>query len=108
MNLNKIILYLYPNINLTIIKNKKNLYLYLYNYTYFFIINSTNYILNIKKSLNILELKPLIPLNNSIKINNILNNFLFNWTTFFFNKIIFSGRGFKIKKKKKLYFFIFQ
>jgi len=103
----KIILYLYPNLNITIIKNKKNIYLYLYNSTYFFIINNINFIFNIKKTLNILELKSIIPLTNSTKLTNILNNFLFNWTTFFFNKIIFSGRGFKIKKKKNYIFLFF-
>ena len=102
----KLIIYLLPNINfITLKKNNKN-YIYIYNNNFFFFFNINQYNYYFKKILNILELKNEYK-NNSKNISSYLNNFLFSWNYIFSKKIIFSGKGFKIRKKKNYLFLFF-
>ena len=90
----KIINFLYLNKN----------YIYLYNKNLYLLINITNYNIFFNKFLNILKLQKTV-INKKIKNKNIINNFLFTWDNFFFSKIYFLGKGFKLKKfKKNIYF----
>lgn len=90
----KIINFIYLNKN----------FIYLYNKNIFLLVNVINYNLFFNKFLNILKLQKKI-INKKIKNKNIINNFLFTWDNFFFSKIYFLGKGFKLKKfKKNIYF----
>lgn len=81
-----------------LIKTTKNFFLYKVNVTCLNFLqidswsNSINLLLHIKQS------------NNSI---NILNYFFFNWNNFDFNKIRFTGKGYKLDKYFNRYYFFF-
>ena len=88
-------IYLPKNIKLVYLNN---IYIYLYNFNYFISLNFINYNLYFNKFLNILKIK-------KVYNKKFLNNFLFTWDNFFFSKIYFLGKGFKLKKiKKNIYF----
>lgn len=91
------------NINILILKKKNLNNLYFYSKTTFFLINLNNFNIKFNKFLNILSLYKI----NNVKTNIIkdLNKFLFSWETFFFKKIIFLGKSFKLKKKQNIFFF---
>lgn len=94
-------IYLPKNIKFLYINN---IYIYLYNINYFISINFINYDIYFNKFLNILKIKKK-KLNKKIYNKKFLNNFLFTWESFFFSKIYFLGKGFKLKKiKKNIYF----
>lgn len=86
------------NINVSVLENNNNKIIYLYNNNYFFSLISTKllFINYDSKYIHLYNTK----LNNKISLfNNELNNFLYSWETIFFNKIKFTGKGFKFKKK---------
>lgn len=88
------------NINYILLenKNKNNKFIYLYNNDYYFCINIANEIF-INNDTNTVQLSN-ITFNNKNKLfNNEINKFLFSWDNLFFNKIKFTGKGFKFKKK---------
>mgnify|MGYP003681956341 CR=1 FL=1 len=95
-------IYMPKNIKFLILNNK---YLYLYNLNNFILINltKTNFFFN--NFLNILHIK--LYNYNSIKNKNFINNFLFLWDNYFFSKLYFLGKGFKIKKIENNIFFNF-
>lgn len=94
-------IFLPNNINFIILTNK---YIYLYNIKNFLLLNLQNYNIFFNLSLNIIKLKKQLIYNQKIN-KNFLNNFLFIWENFFFSKIYFIGKGFKLKKfKTSLYF----
>ncbi len=74
-----------------------NIYIYVYNINYFLMINCSNYNIYFNKFLNILKIKKKYN-NRKIYNKKFLNNFLFSWDNFFFSKIYFLGKGFKLKK----------
>ena len=81
-----------------------NIYVYLYNHNFFLLVSLMNYNLYFNKFLNILKI---VKKKKNQKLYNkkILNNFLFTWDNFFFSKIYFLGKGFKLKKiNKNIYF----
>lgn len=81
-------------------------YIYIYNLNNFILINSNNYNIFFNKYLNILKFQK-ITINKKIRNKNIFNNFLFTWDNFFFSKIYFLGKGFKLKKFENNLFFNF-
>lgn len=83
-----------------------NSYVYLYNLNIFFLFNYKNYDLFFNNYLNLLKFNP-ITYSNPLKINKKLSLFIFNWDNFFFSKIYFIGKGFKIKKFEKTTHFNF-
>ena len=94
-------IYLPKNINFVVLNN---LYMYIYNSNNFLLINFLSYNLFFNKCLNIVKLKKK-SLIKKIYNKKFLNNFLFIWENFFFSKIYFLGKGFKLKKiKKNIYF----
>nr|YP_740729.1 Ymf60 [Tetrahymena malaccensis]ABI51638.1 Ymf60 [Tetrahymena malaccensis] len=106
----KNILFIPYNINYIYIEEKKNLnkFLYLYNDNYFFSIN-INYKQNIKINQDtntvIIENRNF---NNKLNLfNHEFDKFLYSWDNFFFNKIKFTGKGFKWKKKETNLFLFF-
>lgn len=105
--MNKISIYLLPLINFIILTKNKNKFIYIYSNKLFLCLNINNYTIIYKNSINLIELISTYPFKEYKKINNFLNHFLFSWTTFFYKKIMFTGKGFKIKKKKKIVFFFF-
>lgn len=107
IKMNKIAIYLLPRINFLCLKKNANVYIYIYSSNWFIKANVNNYETVYKKSLNILELSTKQPFYKNKAITTILNNFIFSWETFFFKKVSFTGKGFKIKKKQKIVFFFF-
>lgn len=98
-------IYIPNNINFLLLKNN---YIYIYNNSYFFCTQVLNYIFFYNKYLNILKIKNNTTTHNiHFKNLNYLNNFLFSWNYFFFSKIYFLGKGFKIKKINKNIIFNF-
>jgi len=82
-------------------KNKKNLTITLYNKIQSF--NLINTVKNIKIDLESYSIKIKVDynLNNNINFKQI-NSFLKTFESYFFIKIKFKGKGFKIKYNKKL------
>ncbi len=105
--MNKISIYLLPTLNFLTIKKNNNDYIYLYSQKWFLFKNITNYKIAYKKSINIIELVTKQPFYEFKKISSIINTFIFSWESFFFKKITFTGKGFKIKKKQKIIYFFF-
>nr|YP_740818.1 Ymf60 [Tetrahymena pigmentosa]ABI51727.1 Ymf60 [Tetrahymena pigmentosa] len=98
--MNNVFFFIPYNINYLLIENKKksNKFIYLYNDDYYFCIKVNNSIF-INKDTNTIKLSD-DSFNNKNKLfNNELNKFLFSWDNLFFNKIKFTGKGFKFKKK---------
>lgn len=95
------------NINYIVITKDNKLYIYFYNNIYFFSLYLKNNNLNINKSTNVIKVNDI----NKNKLNNLsvteLKRFLFSWESMFFNKIKFSGKGFKFKKKECNLFLFF-
>lgn len=74
-------------------------YLYLYNNNNFTLINISRFWINYNNLIKTITLKKKNKLNLRIS-KNFLNLFLFSWENFFFSKLYFIGKGFKIKKIK--------
>lgn len=89
-----------------LIKKKNEKYIYIYNENLYFYIKN-NFNLKIKKNTNSIIIKN-FKIKKKINIEkNIIENFIKSWSVFFFQKIKFTGKGYKIKKKKKSIKFFF-
>nr|YP_004841721.1 Ymf60 [Ichthyophthirius multifiliis]AEL89263.1 Ymf60 [Ichthyophthirius multifiliis] len=101
------------NFNILILNNKDDLqyfnlnYIYIYNNNFYFnIINYTNKFINLNTDLFFNKFTNTLLINNFEKNYFLktlvaeLNKFLFSLDNIFFKKIKFTGKGFKIKKKK--------
>lgn len=97
------------NINYFILENKKlnSKFIYLYNEDYYFCINSINSKIFINKDSNIIKINNLNFNDRNKLFNSEFNKFLFSWDSLFFNKIKFTGKGFKFKKKINNLFLFF-
>lgn len=98
----KVTILLFNKNNISLVKKNKKLIFYIYNKNFFFSLILKNNIIyffdKYSRCVTITFLK-----NNIFKnllINNI-NKLLFSWNNFFFKKIKFSGKGYKIKKSIK-------
>jgi len=96
-------IYLPKNIQFLLLTNN---YLYLYNIKYFLLINLQKYNIFFNNNLNIIKLKKQTIFTQKIN-KNFFNNFLFTWDNFFFSKLYFLGKGFKLKKFKNSIYFNF-
>lgn len=86
-----------PN-NINFLLLNKN-YIYIYNSNNFTLINVSFFDICFNNFIKTINLRKKNYLN--LKINkNFINLFLFSWENFFFSKIYFIGKGFKIKKIK--------
>lgn len=74
----KIIIYLLPQLNFIILKKHSHQYMYIYNNTLFLCLKTYNYIFFFQKFLNILELYNPYTKTNTTNIITYLNNFLFS------------------------------
>nr|QBI37884.1 Ymf60 [Tetrahymena rostrata]QGS65261.1 Ymf60 [Tetrahymena rostrata] len=97
------------NINYLILKNKENMcnFIYLYNEDYYFSINAYNNIVFVNKDSNTIKIQNIVNNANTNVFNQEINKFLFSWDSIFFNKIKFTGKGFKLKKKSENLFLFF-
>ena len=87
-------IYLPNNLNFILLNNN---YLYIYNINNFTLINISFFYINYNNLVKVISLKKKNYFN--LKINkNFINSFLFSWENFFFSKLYFVGKGFKIKK----------
>jgi len=103
----KNLIFLNKNLNCLIFKHQKknvqNYSIYIYNVKYFFHVYSINLTaIFYNKNLNSLIFYK--KFSNSF---NILNYFFSELIFFYYKKIIFSGKGFKLKKNKKFNIFNF-
>lgn len=105
------ILFIPYNINYIYIENKNNInnkFLYLYNDNYFFSLSFNDkqeLIINNDTNTILIEDR-----NFNSKINLFtkeFDKFLYSWDNFFYNKIKFTGKGFKWKKKETNLFLFF-
>ncbi len=97
------------NINYVITENKKNnfKFFYLYNEDYYFSMSFSKEQIFLNKDTNVIYIKN-TKYNNYINLFNYeINKFLFSWDSLFFNKIKFTGKGFKFKKKSGNLFLFF-
>lgn len=110
--LNKFIFCLPSNINVIIWKNKRFnnfLNIYIYNKTkniklfYNQNINPTKY----DKNTNSFFIEKKILNNKNNKLSKFIESFLTSWDVYFFNKIKFKGKGFRIRFFKKTKFMKF-
>lgn len=103
--LNHISFIIPKSLNYILIKIKEKPYIYIYNKNFFFffsLINKKKIYLN--KSTNSITIILPYPSTKMI-FQKYLDNLLYSWVNFFFKKIKFTGKGYKIvylKKKKKL------
>lgn len=89
-------IYLPSNLNFLLLNNN---YIYIYNNNNFSLINISYFNISFNNLIKAISLKKKNYLN--LKINkNFFNLFLFSWDNFFFSKLYFIGKGFKIKKIK--------
>jgi len=86
--------------------NLNNNYIYVYNKNIFLLIKLNNLNFYFNPLLNLLQITIFKSFYN-IKNKNIINNFLFLWDNYVFNKIYFEGKGFKIKKVSNNTYFNF-
>jgi len=111
--LNKIILNLPMTINIVIwLKKTTNVvHIYLYNNTkeFKFYIKNENSVIKFDKNTNSLLLEKNWLNEHNNKFSNFINNLLKSWDFYFFSKIKFKGKGFRIRflKKNKLVKFFF-
>ena len=74
----KINIFLLPNNSFITLKKNNSNYIYIYNKKYFFYFNTTNYLIEYKNTLKLLEIIAKQPILNVKHLTNILNNFIFS------------------------------
>lgn len=82
-----------------------NSWIYLFNKNVFIHFKTNNFNLQINKFLNVITLQKKLPKSNNNASK--LNVFMFAWDNYFFSKINFLGKGFKIKKNNNIINFNF-
>jgi len=94
--------YLPKNLNFILLNNK---FIYLYNDNFFVAISLHNHSFCFNRLLGILQFNDQIP---NIKYNkNFLSHFIFLWDSFFFTRLYFLGKGYKLKKVRNNVYFNF-
>ncbi len=97
------ILYLWYKNNFVILENKKNLLVYIYSKNNYLKlkIKKKNAEIQTEKNTKTISIKFKKFLKKIQITNSILNNIIYSWSFFFFEKIKFNGKGYKIKKSTK-------
>lgn len=80
--------------------------LYLYNSTNFLLLNYPAYKLTYNKHLRILSFSCPNKLPQTFS-KTFLSSFIFTWENFFFTKLLFLGKGFKLRKIRNTTYFYF-
>lgn len=87
------------NLNITLIKKNKIKFLLVYSkYYYIKYIVSNNFNIYFNKNCNTLVLKNSISGNHNLKLNEVLSIQSFQIIHYFYKKIVFTGKSYKIKK----------
>jgi ribosomal protein L6P/L9E len=98
----KITILLFHKNNISIIKKKQKTNLYIYNTNFYFLLILTE---DVAYFMEQYTKYFIIYFNKNNLWSKILNTYLsklfYSWNNFFFKKIKFSGKGYKIKKSKK-------
>lgn len=103
----ELILFIPYNINYVYLKNNKINNLFFYNSDYYFSISLEKMDVFINKDTNTIKLIDYkFNLLDNLA-NHELKNFIFSWENMYFNKIKFTGKGFKFKKKENNLFLFF-
>ncbi len=93
------------NYNLIVI-NKNNIYIYIYNKIFYFTI-MTKFNIFIEENTNAIIIENFDSKKKKELEKKIIETFIKTWSVYFFQKIKFTGKGYKIKKKKKSIKFFF-
>lgn len=103
----ELLIFIPYNLEYSIINNNKINNMYIYNSNYYFSISLNQSKFFINKNTNIIKILD-FKFNSLNKLANYeLKNFLFSWDNIYFNKIKFTGKGFKFKKKENNLFLFF-
>lgn len=93
------------NYSIILIKKNKN-YIYIYNKIFYFtVITKAN--INIEENSNSIIIENFDSKKKKELEKKIIETFIRTWSSYFFQKIKFTGKGYKIKKKKKSIKFFF-
>ncbi len=93
------------NYNLLLI-NKNNTYIYIYNKIFYFTIITKFYVF-VEENSNAIIIENFDSKKKKELEKKIIETFIKTWNVYFFQKIKFTGKGYKIKKKKKSIKFFF-
>lgn len=93
------------NYNLLLI-NKNNTYIYIYNKIFYFTIITKFYVF-VEENSNAIIIENFDSKKKKELEKKIVETFIKTWNVYFFQKIKFTGKGYKIKKKKKSIKFFF-
>lgn len=105
-----VIISLPPKTNLTVIKKNSGYMYYIYNEFFFYKIVKTQPLFQfVDQNSRTLILRDFIENPFNTLFLKKLENFLFSWDNYFYEKIKFTGKGYRItfRKKKKLIIFFF-
>ena len=87
------------NYSVILIKKNKN-YIYIYNKIFYFTI-VTKFNINVEENTNSIIIENFDSRKKKELEKKIIGTFIKTWSVYFFQKIKFTGKGYKIKKKKK-------
>ena len=111
MSFSKVFICLPPNINVTMLKKQSSTILYIYSKTYFYKISETEGTqkLFLDKETNTISFLTFKKNPYTKLYISLLHNFLFSLNYYFFTKIKFTGKGYRMafRKKKKIINFYF-
>ena len=111
MNFSKVFICLPPNINVTMLEKKTSTTLYIYNKTCFYKISTSEGTQQIflDKETNTISFLTFKKNPYTKLYTNLLHNFLFSLNYYFFTKIKFTGKGYRMafRRKKKIIHFYF-
>ena len=93
------------NYSVILIKKNKN-YIYIYNKIFYFTI-VTKFNINVEENTNSIIIENFDSKKKKELEKKIIGTFIKTWSVYFFQKIKFTGKGYKIKKKKKSIKFFF-
>lgn len=93
------------NYSVILIKKNKN-YIYIYNKIFYFTI-VTKFNINVEENTNSIIIENFDSRKKKELEKKIIGTFIKTWSVYFFQKIKFTGKGYKIKKKKKSIKFFF-
>lgn len=103
----ELLIFIPYNLEYSVINNNKINNIYIYNNNYYFSISLSQNKLFINKNTNIIKILDFKFNSLNKLVNYELKNFLFSWDNIYFNKIKFTGKGFKFKKKENNLFLFF-
>lgn len=103
----ELLIFIPYNLNYSIIAKNKINNIYIYNNIYYFSITLKQNKLFINRNTNTIKILDFKFNSLNELLNYELKNFLFSWDNIYFNKIKFTGKGFKFKKKENNLFLFF-